>query len=279
MKIHHLQTASFCPFGGPLVHDRGFSGGHAHLLCHSLLVETNDGLVLIDTGFGTEDLQNPQERLGLPFVTLMNVRFDPTLTALQQIEALGYKASDVRHVIPTHLDLDHAGGMPDFPKARVHIYEDEYLAAMEPASLNEKQRYRPVHWRHAPDWQTYALEGESWFGFPAVRPLLGAGKDEILLIPVTGHTRGHTAIAVRSEGKWLLHCGDAYFHKGQLDLAHEHCPIGLEVFQRLMAVDNAARVENVARLRQLKFDHGHEIELFSAHDKDEFERLAHKAAV
>lgn len=298
MKIHHLQTASFCPFGGPLVHDRGLAGGHAHLLCHSLLVETNDGLVLIDTGFGTEDLQNPQERLGLPFVTLMNVKFDPALTALQQVQALGFKASDVRHIIPTHLDLDHAGGMPDFPKAKVHIYEDEYLAALNPATLNEKQRYRPVHWQHSPDWQPYTLEGESWFGFPAVRPLLGAGKDEILLIPVTGHTRGHTAIAVRSEGtrstgpraatdgigasgegSWLLHCGDAYFHKGQMDLAHEHCPIGLEVFQRLMAVDNSARVENVTRLRQLKHDHGHEVELFSAHDKDEFERLAHKTAV
>ncbi len=279
MKIHHLQTASFCPLGGPLVHDRGLSGGHAHLLCHSLLVETNDGLVLIDTGFGTEDLQNPQERLGLPFVTLMNVKFDPALTALRQVESLGFKASDVRHVIPTHLDLDHAGGMPDFPKAKVHIYEDEYLAAMEPATLNEKQRYRSVHWRHTPDWQTYSLEGESWYDFPAVRPLLGAGKDEILLIPVTGHTRGHTAIAVRAEGGWLLHCGDAYFHKGQMDLAHAHCPIGLEVFQRLMAVDNSARVENVARLRQLKHDHGHEVELFSAHDKDEFERLARKTAV
>lgn len=298
MKIHHLQTASFCPFGGPLVHDRGLSGGQAHLLCHSLLIETNDGLVLVDTGFGTEDLQNPNERLGLPFVTLMNVKFDPALTALRQIESLGFKASDVRHVIPTHLDLDHAGGMPDFPKAKVHIYEDEYLAAMEPATLNEKQRYRSVHWRHTPDWQTYSLEGESWFDFPAVRPLLGAGKDEILLIPVTGHTRGHTAIAVRSEGtrsagprgatdgigasgegQWLLHCGDAYFHKGQMDLAHEHCPIGLDIFQRLMAVDNTARVENLTRLRQLKHDHGHEVELFSAHDKDEFERLAHKTAV
>lgn len=279
MKIHHLQTASFCPFGGPLVHDRGLAGGEAHLLCHSLLVETNDGLVLIDTGFGTDDLENPRERLGAAFLTLMNVNFDRKLTAAQQVEALGFKRNDVRHIIPTHLDLDHAGGMPDFPKAKVHIYEDEYLAAMHPLTFNEKQRYRQVHWRHLPEWQRYSLEGESWFGFPAVKPLLGAGKDEILLIPVTGHTRGHTAVAVRSEGRWLLHCGDAYFHKGQMDLSHEHCPVGLELFQRIMAVDNEARVENLARLRTLKQDHGHEIELFSAHDKDEFERLAARAAV
>lgn len=280
MKIHHLQTASFCPFGGPLVHDRGITGGQAHLLCHSLLIETNDGLVLVDTGFGIDDLKDPHERLGTPFVTLLNMKFDNALTAAQQVQALGFKLSDVRHIIPTHLDLDHAGGLPDFPKAKVHIYEDEYLAAMDPQSLNEKQRYREVHWRHSPDWQRYTLEGESWFGFPAVRSLLGAGKDEILLIPVTGHTRGHSAIAVRNNGgKWLLHCGDAYFHQGQMDLAHEHCPIGLEIFQRLMAVDNDARVENLVRLRDLKQEHGHEVDLFSAHDKEEFERLAQRSAV
>jgi len=279
MKIHHLQTASFCPHGGALLHDRGLFGGDAHMLCHSLLVETNDGLVLVDTGFGTEDLIAPNERLGTAFLALINPNFDPTLTAVRQIEALGFKANDVRHIIPTHLDLDHAGGLPDFPKAKVHIYEDEYLAAMHPATLGEKQRYRQVHWNHGADWQRYTLEGESWFGFPSVRALAGAGDDEILLIPVTGHTRGHTAIAVKSGDNWFLHCGDAYFHKGQLDLEHEHCPVGLEFFQRLMAVDNEARVENVQRLRNLKLHRGHEVELFSAHDRDEFERLAARKAV
>lgn len=279
MKIHHLQTGSFCPFGGPLLHDRGIGGGEAHLLCHSLLVETNDGLVLIDTGFGSEDLQNPYERLGGVFVTLVNPRLAPELTAVRQVEALGFSRNDVRHIIPTHLDLDHVGGLPDFPRAKVHVYEDEYLAATEPATFNERQRYRAAHWRHGVDWQHYTLEGEAWYGFPAVRSLMGAGKDDILIVPVTGHTRGHSAIAVRGENGWLLHCGDAYFHKGQVDIAHPHCPIGLEVFQHLMAVDNDARVENVERLRSLRMQHGHDVTLFSAHDKDEFERLAARTAI
>jgi glyoxylase-like metal-dependent hydrolase (beta-lactamase superfamily II) len=279
MKIHHLQTGTFCPFGGPLLHDRGVFGGEAHLLCHSLLIETNDGLVLIDTGFGTEDVANPHARLGAAFVMLLNAKLRPDLTAVRQVEALGFNRNDVRHIIPTHLDPDHVGGLSDFPRAKVHVYEDEYLAAMQPRTFNEKQRYRAVQWKHGVDWQRYTLEGEAWYGFPAVRPLLGAGKEEILLVPVTGHTRGHSAVAVRGENGWLLHCGDAYFHKGQIDIAHPHCPIGLEIFQRLMAVDNDARVENVERLRSLRMEHGPDVTLFSAHDKDEFEQLAAKAAV
>lgn len=274
VHIHHLKTGTFCPFGGPLLHDRGIGGGAAQLICHSLLVETDDGLVLIDTGFGSDDIKHPHERLGSVFLALTNTQLDHELTALRQIEALGFKASDVRHIIPTHLDLDHVGGLPDFPQAKVHVYEDEYLAAIEPRTFNERQRYRPVHWKHGVDWQLYTLEGEAWYGFPAVRPLLGAGKDDILLIPVTGHTRGHCAVAVKSKEGWLLHCGDSYFHKGQVDTTHPHCPIGLEIFQRLMAIDNAARVENVERLRQLRIEHGHEVTLFSAHDKDEFDNLA-----
>ncbi|MFD0510570.1 MBL fold metallo-hydrolase [Streptomyces aureus] len=31
---------------------------------------------------------------------------------------LGYAVDDVRHIVLTHLDLDHAGGLPDFPRAR-----------------------------------------------------------------------------------------------------------------------------------------------------------------
>ncbi|HRP70480.1 MAG TPA: MBL fold metallo-hydrolase, partial [Turneriella sp.] len=222
---------------------------------------------------------NPKGRLPVTFTALMNLKWDLRLTAVNQIEALGFKRSDVRHIVLTHLDLDHAGGLPDFPKAKVHVYDDEYLAAMHPQSFNETQRYKSIQWAHNPDWQRYTLEGESWFGFPAVRALAGTGGDDILLIPVTGHTRGHVAVAVKGDKGWLLHCGDAYFHHGQMDLAHEHCPIGLEIFQRLMAVDNDARVENLTRLRSLKQEQGHNVTLFSAHDKDEFERLAHLKAV
>ncbi|MBV6492913.1 MAG: putative metallo-hydrolase [Turneriella sp.] len=249
------------------------------MLCHSLLVETNDGLVLIDTGFGVDDLNDPKSRLPTVFLNLMRVKWDLRLTAISQIQSLGFKRDDVRHVILTHLDLDHAGGLPDFPKAKVHIYEDEFIAAMQPQSFNETQRYRPIQWAHNPDWQRYTLEGESWFGFPAVRSLLGAGKDDILLIPVTGHTRGHVAVAVQGEKNWMLHCGDAYFHHGQVDLENERCPIGLDLFQNFMAIDNDARKENLIRLRNLKREHGQEVTLFSAHDIDEFEKLAERKAV
>lgn len=48
----------------------------------------------------------------------------------------------------------------------------------------------------------------------------------------------------------------------------------LRAYQRLMAADNESRLNNQARLRELKRAHGREIRPFCAHDAKELEELA-----
>jgi glyoxylase-like metal-dependent hydrolase (beta-lactamase superfamily II) len=242
-------------------------------VCHCLLVETHDGLVLVDTGLGVRDMAEPA-RLGGAFVAMTRPRFDTREAALVQVMRLGFKVSDVRHIVPTHLDLDHVGGLPDFPDAKVHIYEPEFRAAMRPQTMNEKKRYKPVQWAHHPRWERYPVAGEKWLGFEAVRGLAGL-PPEILLVPLVGHTRGHVGVAVEGDrGRWLLHAGDAYFHEGELDLTNEHCPAFLELFQTAVQHDSVARARNRRRLRALKRDHGRDVDIFCAHDPAELERVA-----
>ena len=74
--------------------------------------------MLIDTGFGLDDVRRPRQ-LGRLFGPL--VRPGARRRARRPIpapRALGFEPSDVRHIITTHLDLDHAGGLPDFPEPR-----------------------------------------------------------------------------------------------------------------------------------------------------------------
>lgn len=63
MRVHHLNCGCMCPFGGALYD--GFSRSPmAHLSCHCLLLETDaHGLVLVDTGFGLQDMARPGHRL------------------------------------------------------------------------------------------------------------------------------------------------------------------------------------------------------------------------
>ncbi len=235
----------------------------ARLVCHCLLIEGADGLVLVDTGFGSGDVAD-RGRLGRPFNTLVRPVLHAEETAAARIRALGFEGGDVRHIVTTHLDLDHAGGLADFPEAEVHVSAEELHAARHP-SVRERSRYVSKQWAHDPRWAEHgAAGGEDWFGFQGVRILPGSGA-EVLLIPLAGHTAGHTGVAIRSGERWLLHCGDAYFHHGQVQTPPS-CPPGLAAFQALTALDNTRRRENVERLRELAERRGDEIELFCSHD-------------
>jgi glyoxylase-like metal-dependent hydrolase (beta-lactamase superfamily II) len=265
--IHHLNCGTMCPHGALLLTGEGGLLESARLVCHCLLVEGAEGLVLLDTGFGSEDIRSPR-RLGLAFRGLVRPRLDAAETAAAQISALGFAPGDVRHILTTHLDLDHAGGLSDFPDADVHVFATELQAAMHP-SLRERTRYISAQWAHGPRWVEHGVEGEKWFGFDSVRVLPGS-DGEILMIPLPGHTRGHTGIAVRRGEGWLLHCGDAYFHHGEVQTP-PHCPPGLSAFQMLNQVDGRTRRENRERLRELAARHGDQVELICSHDPHLFE--------
>ena len=268
MRVHHLNCATLCPVLFSLMKTPGAKA--EGMVCHCLLIETaSSGLVLVDTGFGLDDIANPS-RLGPGFELLTRPRLDADETAVRQIERLGFSREDVQHVLVTHLDLDHAGGLPDFPKAKVHIFEKELDAVLARATLKEKNRYRPAHFAHGPDWVRYACQGERWFGFESVRDLEGL-PPEILLIPTIGHTRGHVAVAVETQRGWLLHAGDAYFSHSEMDPVAPSCPTPFAIFQRLVAMDDVARVRNQERLRIVARDES--VRVFSAHDPYELEQF------
>lgn len=276
MRVHHLNCGCMCPLGGALLD--GFSTGPAARLgCHCLLVETDrDGLVLVDTGFGVRDVATPYLRLSPMFIHLNRIRFDMRDTALRQVEALGFSRWDVRHIVLTHLDFDHAGGLEDFPEARVHVMEAEAAAARRRHGFIARRRYQPAQWDEVRHWRHYEAGGESWFGFEAVRGLDGL-PPEILMIPLPGHTEGHAGIALRTPEGWLLNAGDAYFHRHEMDRPERRCPAGARAYQRMMAVDEEERAYNQARLRALSNDRQAGVRIFCSHDAVEFAALSRLA--
>jgi glyoxylase-like metal-dependent hydrolase (beta-lactamase superfamily II) len=243
------------------------------MVCHCLILEGPDGLVLVDTGFGARDVADPR-RLGRFCLWAARPKLEREQTAIAHVERLGYRAKDVRHIVPTHLDLDHAGGLADFPEATVHVFELEHRAAMRRRTRGERLRYREVQFAHHPNWALYPLEGDAWLGFDRVRVL----GDDVALIPLVGHTRGHCGVAVRQGERWILHAGDAYFFHGELDLVKARCTPALALHQRLMAIDDSARRRNQVRLRELVRDHGGEVQLFCSHDPVELKLQASASA-
>ncbi|RJO70177.1 MBL fold metallo-hydrolase [Nocardia panacis] len=268
MKVHHLNCGSLRGID-PLP---GSADVGAAVVCHCLLVETDDhGLVLVETGIGSGDIADPDTVLGAEWSAFAQPALRPEETARRQITRMGFAPEDVRHIVLTHLDRDHAGGLSDFPDATVHVHAAEH----EHAVAGKLDRYRAPQFAHAPRWATYTPDrgGESWFGFDAVRELRGLPA-EFLLIPLAGHSPGHVGVAVDTGAGWLLHAGDSYFHHDEVHAPAPRSHPLMDVIQLGAEVDRDHRLGNQARLRELIRLHGDEIEVFSAHDPWEFQRLA-----
>lgn len=265
MRIQHLNCGSLNP---------RLSRVQATIYC--LLVETNQGLVLIDTGFGMGNYEHPSMRMrgGFWFMGVPRLMEE---TALHQVASLGFQRKDVRDIVLTHLHLDHAEGLPDFPHTRVHIHRRELAAARRPRWPVDLA-YDHRHWSHGPQWVPHRRAGRQMFGFEAI-PIREDLGPEIPMLPLHGYTRGHCGVAVRTGRGWPLHCGDAAsaFHAA----SNLHDNDESRHLASILPEGFVARFlgSQVPRLRLLLAENGETVQMISAHDVYSLARLTHSDSV
>jgi glyoxylase-like metal-dependent hydrolase (beta-lactamase superfamily II) len=265
MKVHYLNCGTMYPRMAGI-----FAPQLDRSPCLCLLIECGGRLILVDTGFGTRDMEDTS-RLG-PFRVVLNVQPDTELRAVRQIQRLGCRPEDVTDIICTHLDRDHAGGLPDFPHATVHVSSAEHKAVLNRRTIPEKERYRKCHFSHGPQWAIHdTASGEEWFNMDRVRELPGL-PPEILLVPLPGHTRGHCGVAINRGDGWLLHCGDAYYIKEELRRRGK-APAGVRRFRRFAHINFTKAMSQVERLKELLNNDKAKVSMIAAHDQYEYRNL------
>lgn len=126
----------------------------------------------------------------------------------------------------------------------------------------QRLRYASTPLRAHQRWRTYEPGTAKIAGLPGVRPIEPLDGD-VAFVPLPGHGQAHAGIAVRTRTGWLLHAGDAYLHRDELD--HAAVP-GLH--QRLVETSASARAASVEHLRTA----GAEVTIFCSHDAAEFNR-------
>lgn len=230
MTAHVLDAATLRPFGG------------GEIPTQVLVVERPDGLLAVDAGLSVALLL---DQSGLSFERHLIRPPRPAALALttHQVRALGYEPGDVTDIVLTHLHSEHAGGIMDFPHARIHVSRREHDIATN-ASIRSRISYRRNIWAHAPRWELHTGD-TAWRGVPGVAMI----DPDTILVPLPGHTLGHCGVAVRADGGWILHAGDATYTDPADPSTTPDFP--LRQYQWFAAADRALQRDTDARLRRL----------------------------
>ena len=146
-----------------------------------LLVGTDEGYVMVDTGIG--DMPEKLRRY-YPVHRDSNLR--------DSLSAEGLKPDDISMIINTHLHFDHAGNNRLFPKAQIFVQERELDFARNPPRFLRGGYIRDFF--ETPDIQL--IDGEK----EVVRG--------IRVIPTPGHTAGHQSVLIDAGAKRYIYTGD-----------------------------------------------------------------------
>ena len=255
MKIHHINCGALKAFPNDL---------NPRSIVHCLVLEEGNRLVLVDSGFGLEEMRRPEQLLSKEAVEFWGIEGDERLTATRELERLELDPASVTDIVLTHGDMDHVGGLVDFPAANLHVSKEE-LAAIQGTS----GRYVSRQFAHQPRFKAYENSSRNWFDLKA-RPVRLGLASEVLLVPLFGHTLGHCGVAIEHGGGWLLHAGDSYYRRVEVDFP-EH-PVASVV--RNFAVDNEARLRSLELLRRLVTSQAGTVQILCAHDMNEYSDTA-----
>ena len=206
MRVHAIQTGRI--FFKPALIDSDtrlralagfFQRERVEIPMLGWLVEHPDGHVVLDSG------AHHQIAHLLPRFLRRLAIFDiaPEDEMGPQMRKLGLRPDDVRLVIPTHLDVDHAGGIAHFPDATFLIHRPEHVYA---STFAGKQRFAPHLW---PEWfepTLYDLAPEPLGPFPSSFAV--AERRDVTIVPTYGHSVAHVGIIIKDADVSLFFAGD-----------------------------------------------------------------------
>jgi N-acyl homoserine lactone hydrolase len=193
----------------------------------AFLLETEQGLVLFDTGVNAHILRDPGLRQKYytqhgwtPPVVL------PQHELLAQFREMGISASDVQQIILSHMHLDHTGNLSLFSHAQVIVQRREYEYAFSAD--------------HSPFWFDCDYED------PSIHWRIVEGDVDLVpglhILSTPGHTPGHQSLVVE-----LAETGTAVLVGDAGDL--------YENFQEEVlpgvAVDDQAALESIRRINRI----------------------------
>ena len=206
---------------------------------YSVLLDTDDGLFLVDTGLNPDGLLKPELAWGerAKIVKPIMKEQDDIRVGLG---VLGYSIADIQAVINTHLHWDHTGGNRFFSHCPIYVQKAEFRFALYPDHHHMKA-YMENHFKHPLNYSL--VEGDLSL------------VDGITILFTPGHTPGHQSVLIElpESGLFIL-SGDAIYCYENLDgpIPQGNC---WDIYQSLQSINKVKMLYDKFKCTIL---HGHE---------------------
>ncbi len=225
----------------------------------ALAIHRERGPILIDAPFGHEGPVNAGEMLGT-VLRSSGLTFRADWAVVPRIEQLGFRPSEVEHVLMTHLHWDHTGGMKSIGHARFHMSHLEWERANQYEGFEAARAgFAPGDYRALDNRvRTFTLERGARDLTDQSHDIFGDGSVQAIALP--GHTSGSVGYLFDLEDQTVFYVGDAAFVVSQITRGDD-----IGIFPRIVA-ENVQQVR--ATLNALRrFHEAHpRIQIVASHD-------------
>jgi glyoxylase-like metal-dependent hydrolase (beta-lactamase superfamily II) len=178
----------------------------------AFLVNTGKQLILVDAGSGTWFGGGAYGHL------------------VGNLRAAGYTPEEVDLVLVTHLHSDHVGGLTAqdgkrvFPNADIYVAKTESDFWLSPEIAAKAPKDAQPFFQSAQAIAAPYIKAGKWHTFSDSEQIV----DGMQIVPLHGHTPGHTAYEFSSRGKRILFWGDT-MHGQRVQLQHPEVTVVFDI--------------------------------------------------